>query len=91
VIMPSLRLASTRLAAFAVGVAVLVRGTDAGADPRGLQVVIEAENPSPVLGVDFETEIRIRAEGPGPTPIAAPRVMASIGHIAEVTRTGDRS
>ncbi len=58
---------------------------------NALSVSVSVDGKPPVLGVDEEALVRITVVGPGPDMVDPPRVLASAGTFAEVTRTGPRA
>jgi hypothetical protein len=54
-------------------------------------VTLSLALPSPVLGIDDETALRIVVSGDFPSPLPMPRVLCSVGRVEDLLRDGPAS
>ena len=55
------------------------------------RVTLSVAVPSPVLGIEDETELRIVAAGALPSPLPFPRILCSAGRVEDLVREGPTS
>jgi hypothetical protein len=55
------------------------------------RVTLSLAAPSPVLGIEDETELRIVATGDFPSPLPFPRILCSAGRVEDLLREGPTS
>jgi hypothetical protein len=68
------------------------RASDARrAAPSAARVTLSLAVPSPVLGVEDETELRIVATGAFASPLPFPRILCSAGRVEDMVREGPTS
>jgi hypothetical protein len=77
-------------------------GSGSPAEPVGIETLAELPTtparvtlamaaPSPVLGIDDETELRIVATGTFASPLPFPRILCSAGRVEDLVREGPTS
>lgn len=68
----------------------LLAGQSNAVEPTGWTGSITLATPAPVLGVDAETEVTFRIDGPLEVAVDMPRCLASVGRLDELVRVGPR-
>jgi hypothetical protein len=63
-------------------------GTASAAGPAHPRVSLSLADPSPVIGVTGETELRIEIADPPQSPMAMPRIVCSAGQVEDLVREG---
>lgn len=56
--------------------------------PSQPRVSLSLTDPSPIIGVTGETELRIEIANPPQSPMGMPRILCSVGQIEDLTREG---
>jgi hypothetical protein len=54
--------------------------------PKQPTVTLTLADPSPIIGVTGETELRIEVADPPQSPMPLPRVLSSVGHVEDLGR-----